>query len=233
MHPERPRIVRQAVCRAAVVFSLLGFAACAGPIGSMASPVSDAPYGSTRVSVSGGRGQSWGERPRLMREAQRHSFMGANVDFGQGQRRSWGLGAGALLLHKPETTVVSPMLSYRGEAPLSSGGTTLFVMIQASTITVDKDAVWNYFSWSRVPVVAPLIGLRQYLPLGSGGLMVSQGAWVAVPSVLLPGSLALDLPLGPLHLLPELRWDLLAYAFRDFNVGATLSGYLSLALHLD
>lgn len=224
-----------AAFRATLAASLLWPLACAGPVGSMASPVSEAPLGSTRASFSGARGQSWGDRPLLLRESKRHSFMGANVDFGQGGRRTWGLGAGALLLHKPETTVVSPVLSYRGESPLSAGGTTLFVMVQASAIRVDENAAWNLLSVPRVPVVAPLIGLRQYVPLGPGGMVVSQGVWLAgpPPSIVLPGSFALDLPLGPLHLLPEVRWDLWAYALRDIDVGATLSGYLSLALHLD
>ena len=237
MRPEFPIGPQPATClyRGVLVFPVLCTLGCAGPVGSLASPVSEAGLGSTRLSASGGRAQSWGDRPLLLREAPRHSFLGANVDFGEGQRRTWGLGAGALLLHKPGETVMTPVLSYRGETPLSSGTTTLFVMIQASTVRVDASAAWNLLSLSHVPVVAPVVGVRQYVPLGNGGLVLSQAAWVAgpPPSIVLPGSFALDLPLGPLHLLPELRWDLWAYAFRNVDVGATLSAYLSLALHLD
>lgn len=128
------------------------------------------------------------------------------------------------------------MLSYRGEAPLSSAdASTLFVVVQASLVRVQDEASWNLLSLSHVPVIAPLVGVRRYVAVASGGLVVSQGAWASFspPSLLLPGSLAIDLPLGPVHLLPELRWDLAAGAFREVHLGAAVWGFVSLALHVD
>lgn len=59
-----------------------------------------------------------------------------------------------------------------------------------------------------VPIFTPSIGLRYYIDVGQGGVILSQNLGTAFVTFSLPGSIAFDVPLGErVHLFPEFRWD--------------------------
>ncbi len=80
------------------------------------------------------------------------------------------------------------------------------------SFTVDGNLGYLGSDGSGSPFIAPTLGLRGYIPVGGGGLILSQQIGSGIITVTLPGSLAFDLPvaIGPgavLHVFPELRWD--------------------------
>lgn len=89
------------------------------------------------------------------------------------------------------------------------------------------------------PWWAPTVGFRYYLPIDDGGLVFSQKLGTSFITAYFPGSIAYDLKLGPLHIMPEFKWDpttlLIQPESEIVDMGAFLvflSGGLSLMLEI-
>ena len=74
----------------------------------------------------------------------------------------------------------------------------------------------------------PTVGARYYLPIGDGGLVVSQSIGLGaslLPSFVLSGSAAYDIAIGDLHIMPELKWDpSVGFRLIDDQAGVPVNG---------
>lgn len=84
----------------------------------------------------------------------------------------------------------------------------------------------------------PTVGLRAYLPTGFGGAVISQQIGTDFITLIMPGSLAYDLPIpigatSKLHLFPEFRWDPTLVILGEYTgLFALFSGGLSFMVEL-
>ena len=101
-------------------------------------------------------------------------------------------------------------------------------------LTIDGNLGYVGANNTGVPFFSPTVGIRTYLPLGHGGLMLSQQLGTSGVTVTMPGSFAVDLPIplgktSAVHIMPEIRWDPTALLIDDsagivvvFSAGGTL-----------
>ena len=96
----------------------------------------------------------------------------------------------------------------RVEIPLQDEKRSLSLTIDASVAVLLASASSGGDSGSgSVFFPMPAFGLRYYLPIGDGGLIISQSIGTAFINFYMPGSVAYDIAIGDLHIMPEFKWD--------------------------
>jgi len=74
-------------------------------------------------------------------------------------------------------------------------------------LTIDGNLAYFSAGDANAFFLSPTFGVRWYLGIGSGGIVLSQAVGTGFVTLTLPGSLAFDIALGPLHIIPEVKWD--------------------------
>lgn len=198
--------------RRTIVILALGLcsSACAAPYASMARPVTRAGAGRRMLSagvlvpVAGNGVEDQGGVPIPL----------AGFDYALGERHYVGGGiawlprAPTLGLAGEENSAL--VFNPRWEHEVLPELSVTADLIWAQVLGSDNDDLYP----SLLPRLSITGGARYYLAVGSGGFVLSQQLGLSLNSVVLPGSLAIDLPIPlgeetALHLFPEVRWDVI------------------------
>jgi hypothetical protein len=216
----------------ALPFALLAVAACSLPIGSFARPVEPLDRGETMIAGTANFvAVAVDHQERQPLPPQRGTVGGTvSADFGiiPGQTSA---GAAFGLLPIDRTTRLwylglrterrftrLPSLSFLGELN--------FGLVRRQEPSNLAEAPLEEPLWVDA---FPLTGLRYYVPIGTGGLVLTQTLGLTFVSVTAPGSLAGDIAFLDFHLFPEVRWDPTYHAFDGHRIFATLSVNATLA----
>lgn len=199
----------------------LSLGACAIPHGHLARPVAPPAEGTTTFSGGvivpvGAVGGAIGEGSFKAAAANQYVLIpGAAFDYYYDEGYSFGVSVdvftSATLRKVSDAGVdfLAVFVNPRFEAPLDGPDRRLSLTIDLNLGYLrsnSSDAVL------QAPYISPTIGLRAYLPTGFGGAVISQQIGTGFITLLLPGSVAYDLPIpigatSRLHLFPEFRWD--------------------------
>jgi hypothetical protein len=188
---------------------------CALPMGSFARPAAPVPAGTSVIgagllvpfAIAGGstEGPS-GDSVSFSAFGEGALFVpGFSYDYATDDGDLWGA----------DFAVLSDSLSSEG----GSGSATIIKINPRVQWAIgdgeSRNLSWgidtNVMIWTAesqtLPLFSPTIGIRYYLNTGFGGLVLAQNIGTAIVTLTAPGSVSYDIPIGPIHILPEFRWD--------------------------
>lgn len=218
----------------------MGSSACAIPHGSFARPVAAPGNGASLVSAGATVPLAVAASTNLSEDSDVAATVeealiipAAAYDYSFGQHSM--IGVEVSLLHSGLTTA-----NTSGDGAFGVFVNPRFEHGVAKNFSIGVDVNIGVLGVEDSSTVffAPHFFVRGYVPIATGGIVLTQALSTAVITVSLPGSIAYDIaiPIGEsskMHIFPELRWDPTLFFIGDTNGGlVTLSGGLTLMFEI-